>query len=199
MSAADRLAILVAGVGGQGVLSAARWLGDAATAADLPLRVGQLHGMSQRGGSVQATVLIGPGQSSFIVDGAADVMLAFEPLELHRALPKMGAQTRAIVNLGQIVPFTLAQRGQGYPAVENLLEQVRERVGQLICIDGSVLSQQTGAVRGLNVMMLGALFGLGVLPFDEQTLLGAIERRCPPKLVEPNRRAFALGKEAVQT
>ena len=48
-------------------------------------------------------------------------------------------------------------------------------------------------------MMLGALYGLGVLPFDEQTLIGAIERRCPPKLLEPNRRAFALGKEAVQT
>ena len=78
------LRVLCCGVGGQGVLSAARWLGDAAMLDDHEVRVGQLHGMSQRGGSVQATVLIGPGHSSVIGPGEADVLVALEPLELGR-------------------------------------------------------------------------------------------------------------------
>ena len=80
------LAVLVVGVGGQGTLTAARVLGEAAMAEGLPVRLGQLHGMSQRGGSVESTVLIGPGRSAFLPRRGADVILGLEPLELLREI-----------------------------------------------------------------------------------------------------------------
>ncbi|MFH1130352.1 MAG: 2-oxoacid:acceptor oxidoreductase family protein, partial [Pseudomonadota bacterium] len=88
-STEPRIKVLIVGVGGQGVLTAAKMLGDAALHAGFGVTVGQLHGMSQRGGSVEAGVLIGEGESSFIEEGAADIVLGFEPLEVLRALPKM--------------------------------------------------------------------------------------------------------------
>ncbi len=190
--------LVIAGVGGQGVLSAARWLGDAAVLAGQNVRIGQLHGMSQRGGSVQATVLFGPGESSFIRRGSAEMLLALEPLELARSADKLAPGARALVSSGQVVPFTLAQQGAAYPDASEIFASVRARGIELLVIDGPDLAARAAAPRSLNVVMLGALSGLGALPFDEAHLHEAMERRCPPRLIEGNRRAFQLGAEAAR-
>ncbi len=191
------LKLVGVGCGGQGVVSIARILGDAAMMADWDVRVGQLHGMSQRGGSVEVSVLLGPGDSSFIADGAADVVLGLEPLEASRARRKMSARTIAVVSSGRVVPHTLVQQGLAYPDVDELLADIRAVAGTLIEVDGASLTRQSGTRRALNIVMLGALAGLGVLPFEHQMLERAIEQRSPPRYLEHNRRAFELGMGAV--
>ena len=192
-----RLKLLVVGVGGQGVLTAARFLGDAALRAKLPVVVGQLHGMSQRGGSVECSVIIGPSQSSFIGNGEADVVLGMEPLEVLRALPKIGPRTRVVVNLGHIVPFSLAIQGVAYPSVEDTLNQVRQRAGEVYPVNCPELVHQVGVSRTLNVIMLGAAAALGVLPFDHNLLWQTVEQKSKAHFVESNRLAYQLGFAAV--
>lgn len=193
----SRFYVLFAGVGGQGVLTAARLLGEAALLAESDVCVGQMHGMSQRGGSVQATVLIGPGYSSFIPDGAADVVVGLEPVELSRARCKMRSSTKVLGNLNPVVPFTLAAKGQPYPDVAGLVKGVREITPNVTSLDGDGLLEGHADRRALNVLMLGALGGLGVLPFGGELLWRAIERHSPAKLVDINRKAFGIGREAV--
>jgi indolepyruvate ferredoxin oxidoreductase beta subunit len=191
-----RVNLLVVGVGGQGVLTAARLLGAAALDSGREAVLGQLHGMSQRGGSVESTVLIGPGHSSFIEPGAADLVLGLEPLEVLRARPRMSARTRVVVNVGRVVPYTLAQAGRDYPEMNGVLDGIRAVAPDLVEVDGSALAEAAGEPRTLNIVMLGVLAGLGLLPFDGRTLWRAVELHCPPRYLEHNRRAFELGQEA---
>jgi indolepyruvate ferredoxin oxidoreductase beta subunit len=182
------------------VLTVSRLVGEAAMACGVDAVVGQLHGMSQRGGSVQSTVLLGAGQTSFIGAGQADVVLGLEPLEVLRALPTMRADTRVVTSTGRLVPHTLTQQGRDYPEVESMLDQIGQRVGEVIELDGPALAAAAGAARTLNIVMLGALAGVGTLPeaIGDGALLAALESRCPPRFLESNRRAFALGKEIVR-
>ncbi len=191
-----RLKLLVVGVGGQGVLTAARLLGEAAMQADLEVMVGQLHGMSQRGGAVECSVVIGSVKSSYIGTGGAGVVLALEPIEALRALPKMSTRTRVVVNLGKIVPFNLVIQGKDYPSVAGILAAIEEAASRPYTIDGPALTGQVGLPRALNVVMLGALAGLGLLPFDDEILWQAIEKKIPNRFIAANRRAFELGRDA---
>ncbi len=199
MTTRGRFKLLIAGVGGQGVLTAARWLGEAALLAGLEVVLGQLHGMSQRGGSVQSTVLIGPGHGSFIENGGADAVLGLEPMEVLRARPKMSADTRVVVNQGRVVPYTLAQKGLEYPELARILAEIRTVAPEIVTVDGPALVAAAGAARALNVVMLGAVAGLEILPIDGDTLWQAVEKRCPAQHLESNRRAFVLGRETVKT
>lgn len=188
------LRILVAGVGGQGVLTAARAIGDAASGAGHEVVIGQIHGMSQRGGSVEASAVIGPGASQFIGAGQADVLVAFEPLELHRALPRASAGAIVLATPAPVRPFTLALSGQSYPDVDAILAEARAACRELVVLDSAALLREIGESRSLNVLMLGALAECAVLPFDGELLLSAFARRAHPRAIEANRRAFALGR-----
>ena len=192
-----RFKILVVGVGGQGALSAARFLGEAALEKQLPVNVGQLHGMSQRGGSVEASVIIGPGHSSHIGNFEADIILGLEPLEVLRALPMIKEDTQVVANTGQIVPFSLAIQGVPYPPVGETLKKVRAVTKHLVEVDGPALTKEVGVPRTLNVAMLGALAGLKLLPFDNETLWKAIKMKCPHRYLDANRQAFELGMKSV--
>lgn len=195
MNASDRLRLLIVGVGGQGVLTAARILGEAALAEGVPVVVGQLHGMSQRGGSVESTVLFGPWRSSLFGGGSVDVLLALEPLEALRALPRISKHTRVVVSVGTITPFLLTQTGQPYPGVDGILAKLRNSAGTLLAVDGPAIAESAGSARSLNAAMLGALAALDVIPVTREAIERAIER------VNPNhaagRRAFSLGGQTV--
>ena len=191
------LRLLVVGVGGQGVLTVARVLGEAAVSSGLDVVVGQLHGMAQRGGSVEATVLLGTGIHSSFVEHA-DVVLGFEPLEVLRALPRITAASRVVLNRGRVVPFPLSMAGQPYPDIDGIVARVGEITSRVTEIDGPTLLEEVGESRALNMLMLGALAGLGALPFDEPTLRGALEQRSPTGRFEVNLRAYETGLAAVQ-
>jgi indolepyruvate ferredoxin oxidoreductase beta subunit len=196
-----RCRLLIVGVGGQGVLTAAGILGEAALLSGVEVAVGQLHGMSQRGGSVQATVVLGGG-SSFVEAGQADVVLGFEPLEALRALRSMSARTLVIVSLERVVPFTLAQQGRSYPDLARVLADLEAASGEVVAVDVPALVDGPGARvdrRSLNVALLGVLASRATLPFGGDAIWRAIETRSPPRHLEANRRAFALGRELVTT
>ena len=175
----SRFSALLVGVGGQGVLTVAQILGAAAHAAGLPVVVGQLHGMSQRGGTVQCTVLIGDHESSFL-SGDPDVVMAFEALEALRALDRVGPETRVLVNLSRIVPFELVRDGKEYPAADSILAELRGAAAEVHAIDGSALVRGIGEPRSLNVLLLGAAAGLALFPIPERALLDAALARCAP-------------------
>jgi indolepyruvate ferredoxin oxidoreductase beta subunit len=191
-----RARLLLVGVGGQGVLTAAAFLGEAALLAGLNVNVGQIHGMSQRGGSVEATVVIGPGATAHIAQ--ADVVLGLEPLELLRALPRIDGRTLVIAARDGLSPFSLTMQGEAYPPVETILSRVREIARKLVVIDCAPVLREVGEPRALNTVMLGALAVLGATPFDDDVMWRAVERSTPPRLLETSRRAFALGGEAAR-
>jgi len=194
----ERLRLLVVGVGGQGALTAARMIGEAAFSAGLEVVIGQLHGMSQRGGSVRATVLIGPGRGSFIGRGEADVVLGLEPLETLRARPEMSEATKVVVNMsGVVVVPNLCRSGIEYPELAGILAGIRSAAREVVEVDGSAIVEAIGAPQALNIAMLGAIASLGVLPFDDEMLWSTIEQRSRAAHLEANRLAFWLGREAV--
>lgn len=188
--------IYICGVGGQGSLTASRLLGEAALAAGLPVTVSEVHGMSQRGGVVESTVLIGGAKSPLIGAGDADLLLAFEPLEALRALPYCSKKTVAVINTRSIVPFTVTL-GQGkYPGLERILTQVREAVGEVIALDATSLAEQAGNGQAVNAVLMGAVTHARTLPLDQETLRRVVVGAVPEKFRETNAKAFALGAEA---
>ena len=171
------LRLLIVGVGGQGVLTVARVLGDAALAAGREVAVGQLHGMAQRGGSVEATVVMDDTVHSSFVE-RADVVLGFEPLEVLRALPRLTPTTHVVFNHGQVAPFSLSMKGLPYPDVGGILRRVREVTARVTEVDGPALLSRLALDQGLNMVMLGAVAGLhGVLPMSADVVRQAIESR----------------------
>ncbi len=192
----QRLSILLVGVGGQGVLTAAKVLGDAAHSAGLHVTVGQLHGMAQRGGSVECSVIIGPGEGTHLP--IADIVVGFEQLEVLRARGRMGHNTRVLVNQARIVPFALNQQGRSYPPLDEVVAELRQATQRVVVVDGPAAVAEIGVARALNVFVLAALSELGGLPVDAETLWAAIARRCGERFEAPNRRAFELGIEAVR-
>jgi indolepyruvate ferredoxin oxidoreductase beta subunit len=194
----ERRRILIVGVGGQGVLSAGRWLGEAAEAGGCPMAVSELHGMSQRGGSVRSEVAIGGMRSPEIADGMADVLVALEPLEAARALSKLSRRTVALVNSRPLLPSSLQSSGRPYPPLSSLLEPIGEVVGSLATVDATSLAERAGSRRSLNVVMLGMLAGSELLSLSSDGILAAIVSNARPAFVEINRNAFRLGAEAVK-
>jgi len=186
--------IVVAGVGGQGVISLARLLGNAATEAGLEARVGQIYGLSQRGGSVEATVRIGPGNTAFISPREATILVGLEPLEAERATPKISPEATVLLNSVPIVPTTLTLTGGTYPELTSIVSRIGEASGQVHVFDGTALATRAGDARLLNVVMLGALAGVGLLPVPSSALAAAVERLRSPS-DSAAQRAFSLGEE----
>jgi len=188
--------ILFAGVGGQGVLSAGRWVGDAAHASGLAMVVGQIHGLSQRGGSVHAAVALGGARDWEIPDGMADVLVALEPMEGARALSKVSRKTQAMVNTRPVLPGSLQSMGRPYPPLSALLDPIGEAAGSLVSLDATALATSAGSARSLNVVMLGMLAASDLLPFEGERLLEVVLANSLASFAEINREAFRLGLEA---
>ncbi len=191
----SKLDIYLAGVGGQGSLTASRILGEAATRSDLNVVVGEIHGMAQRGGIVESTVRIGDVHGPIIQDRGADVVLGFEPVEAVRALPKIGPDTLVITNTRPIIPSTVSFKGDRYPDVETLLERLRATTSRVVALDAATLAQEAGSAQAVNVVLLGVLAGCIELPLDVGVLLETIEESVPPRALDINRKAFRMGLE----
>jgi indolepyruvate ferredoxin oxidoreductase beta subunit len=191
--------VVIAGTGGQGVLTAARLLSEVSVERGHEVVSGQLHGMAQRGGSVQASVIIDGGISPVISQGRADVVLGFEPVEAARALPLMSAHTLVLLNTTPIVPFVLAQRaalhrnGAKYPNVDALVTAMRAVTDRVHCFDATDIAKEAGSAKALNMVMLGCLLGYGALACPSEEFWKSASRRMPRGSADINGRAFALG------
>lgn len=188
--------ILLVGVGGQGVLTSAAAIGDAAVETGTKITMGQLHTMSQRGGGTESTIVLGPSNTAYIGPGEADLVFGFEPLETLRALGSMSKNTRVIMSHDRITPFSMTLANETYPSLESIETKIRAIGATLEMIDAVEIAKHAGDKRAMGAAMLGVAARLDVLPFDEKTLREAIAHTCPASALPANRRAFTLGADA---
>ena len=184
--------ILLVGVGGQGTILAGQLLAMVAADAGLDVKVSEIHGMSQRGGSVSTIVRVGEKVQSMIADpGCADIVVAFEAIEALRAQQFVREGGSLFVNDEQITPVPVNIGTFKMP------EGVDERLAQInaTVIDAGGIARAVGSPRSTNVVLVGALST--ALPFEVAEWEDAIRRRVPPATVEANLAAFARGREAV--
>jgi len=187
--------IILAGVGGQGILLAAEILGTAAVKKGCNVRVSELHGMAQRGGAVVSHVRIGEkALAPTVLEGTADVIVGFEPMEALRNIKFASQKTIVLVNTN---PFKIS--GAEYPKVGEVLEQIRGFTENIILIDAVTLAEQVGALITQNVVMIGALAVTEKLPMNVEALKGALHELVPAKYLDINLKAFKLGYNAVKT
>jgi len=189
----DAVRIFFTGVGGQGTLLATRMVGEAALAEGLPVTMSEIHGMAQRGGVVESSVVIGKVFSPTIPDGEADILMAFEPLEALRAIPKCHAESLIIASTAPIVPFTVAVGQSTYPEVAELEQAIKEKVTNLLWLDAVELARKAGSERASNTVLVGVLAGTGRLPIARSSWEEALQKTLPSRLVEINRQAFEAG------
>ena len=194
----EKTRLIIVAVGGQGNLLASKVLGEAALLADVPVRMSEIHGMSQRGGVVESAIVFGDARSSIISDGEADVLVGFEPSETLRAINKCNNRTTVITNLAPLPPFTVAIGKGVYPELEQLQAVIRARTRKLVAIDAAGLAKQAGNIMALNMVLLGALLQSGQLPITADQLKEVISTKTKADFVPINLKAFELGFEAAR-
>ncbi len=188
--------ILIVGVGGQGTLLASKLLGAALVAKRLDVKVSEVHGMSQRGGSVITYVRYGENGekvASPIIDaGEADVILSFEQLEAARYLPYLKQGGTIVTNTQRIDPMPVITGAAVYP--EALTDKLAAKGAKVIGVDALSLAEQAGSVKAVNVVLLGVLSAQ--LDIEESVWNDVIENGVPARFKELNQKAFALGRKA---
>ncbi|MDR2647927.1 MAG: indolepyruvate oxidoreductase subunit beta [Oscillospiraceae bacterium] len=182
--------IMIVGVGGQGTLLASRLLGNAALSQGFDVKVSEVHGMSQRGGSVVTYVKYGHAILSPIIDkGEADIILAFEQLEAARWLPYLKIGGKIIANSQQITPMPVITGAMAYPL--GLFDALTSIGVSLQRVDALALAKQAGGAKAVNVVLLGCL--AKQLPFKRRVWHDALQKTVKPQFLQMNTTAFDLG------
>lgn len=191
--------IVIAGVGGQGTLLAAEIIGAAAVKDGVNVRVSEIHGMAQRGGAVVSNVRIGDAVlAPTVLEGRADVLLGFEPLETVRSLKSASERTLVIMSSDRIPPTELAAGNMKYPSVEEVLAKIHLFTEDVIVVEAAELARKAGSRLAQNSVMLGALAAVEEFPVKPESLVEALRELVPKKQVEVNVKAFELGRESVR-
>ncbi len=182
--------VLMCGVGGQGVILASNIMSAAAMLADFEVKKSEVHGMSQRGGSVSTHVRYGRSVSSPLISkGRVDYLLAFEKLEALRYIEYLGEHAIAIINTREMVPTTVSSGPYDYP---DDIEVYLERHVPVILVDGPGIAREIGNVRTANTVVVGALSAKLDIPLD--TWKAAVHRSVPPGTEDINMKAFEEGR-----
>ncbi len=182
--------ILIVGVGGQGTLLASRLLGNAMLSCGYDVKVSEVHGMSQRGGSVVTYVRYGEKvYSPVILEGQADMILSFELLEAARYLPFLKSDGKIIVNTQEIDPMPVIIGAKTYP--ENILGKLDDLKVNVIAEDALALAKEAGSVKAVNVVLIGIM--AKNLDIDKQVWIDTIKNTVPQKFIDLNLKAFELG------
>ncbi|MGI5816568.1 MAG: indolepyruvate oxidoreductase subunit beta [Armatimonadota bacterium] len=190
--------VLLTGVGGQGIITASTILSQACRLAGWEVKKSEVHGMSQRGGSVNSYVRFSPDEpiaSPLIPEGRADVLMAFEPLEGLRQIRQAAEDAVVMVEERRIVPVTVNLPGFSYP--EDVLERLRASGRDVRSLRATAAAAELGEPRAANTVMLGALSTLLELPDDAWR--AAMELVLKPNALEVNVRAFEAGRELAAT
>lgn len=183
--------IMIVGVGGQGTLLASRILGKVAIKEEYDVKVSEVHGMSQRGGSVFTYVKYGDKVYSPIIDrGEADLILAFEMLEAMRALPYLKKGGKMIANTQKMNPMPVITGAMEYP--ENIEEKLSAKIN-LQAVDALSLAEKAGTIKAVNVVLIGLL--AKSMDVDKNVWIDVIKETVPEKFLDVNIKAFELGYE----
>jgi indolepyruvate ferredoxin oxidoreductase, beta subunit len=142
---------------------------------------------------VESSVVIGNAFSPTIPDGEADILMAFEPLEALRAIPKCHPGSLIIASTVPVVPFTVAVGQSAYPEMAMLHAAIKEKISDLLWLDAVELARKAGSERASNTVLVGVLAGLGRLPIAISSWEEALKRTLPARLLGTNRQAFEAG------
>lgn len=188
--------IILAGVGGQGILLAAEILGTAATNSGYNVRASELHGMAQRGGSVTSHVRIGEeALAPTILEGTADLIVGFEPLETLRNI-RFASRKKKTIILVNIKPFKITN--SEYPDLKKIFAQISRFSDNVIEIDAATLAKKGGAEVTQNIVMLGAFAAIKGVPMELSAIKKAMQELVPAKYLDVNKRSFELGYNFIQ-
>ena len=184
--------IILAGVGGQGILSIATVIGEAALKENLNIKQAEVHGMSQRGGDVQSNLRISsdPIASDLIPKGCADLIISLEPMEALRYLPYLAKDGWIVTNTEPIVNIP------NYPAIEDINAELA-KIANVIKVDVDAIAKEAGNPRGANIVLLGACSHLlGIEPEKFEQGIERIFARKGEAIVDSNLKAFRAGQKA---
>lgn len=188
------LNILIVGVGGQGTLLASVLLGKLALEEGFDVKLAEVHGMAQRGGSVVTHVRISENQvySPLIEEGGADVIVAFEELEAYRWISYLKQDGAIFVNTQQIKPMPVIMGKADYP--QDILGFLKQNASRVTGLDALGIATECGSAKAVNTVLLGAM--AKELPFSKESWMKQIENTVKPKFIELNKAAFEKGYEA---
>ncbi|WP_031514627.1 indolepyruvate oxidoreductase subunit beta [Desulfofalx alkaliphila] len=190
--------VIISGVGGQGNVLASRILAQAAINAGHPVRTSEAIGMAQREGVVMSQVRIGEDvYSPIIPEGEGDVLLGLELAETVRMLPRVKKNCTVVANTACIIPVS-ATLGMAPYDENTLINYLKQHAPNLHLLDASNLAAKAGNVKVANVVLLGAVAALKILPFSGQQLLDTVINAVPIKFKDVNRRAFELGYQSLE-
>jgi indolepyruvate ferredoxin oxidoreductase beta subunit len=185
--------ILLTGVGGQGTLLASEVLCEVLMLAGFDVKKSEIHGMSQRGGSVTSHVRWGKKVfSPLIPEGTADILFGFELLETYRCLPMLRAGGSVVVNNLKIAPGPVATGQESYP--DDIPGKISAAVPETVLVDGMELAMKVGNYRTVNTVLLGALSNR--MEIEEGFWIRALEKLVPPRFLDENLKAFTLGRNS---
>lgn len=192
---AETKCIMIVGVGGQGTLLASRILGNVLLSQGFDVKVSEVHGMSQRGGSVVTYVKYGEKVYSPVVnEGEADYILSFERLEAARWLSYLKQGGKMIVNDQRINPMPVITGAMAYP--EEILAKMTEKGADILPVDALSLALQAGNSKAVNVVLIGVLSA--IMDFPEEVWNAALESTVPARFLELNKIAFELGRNTAR-
>jgi len=193
------LNIIICGTGGQGVVLLSELLGSAAVRDGVALKGSEVLGMAQRGGSVFSNIRLGEDALAPLTpEGKVDVIIAVEPSEALRNIQYLTKGGVVVLNPQTVLPFTVFLGKSTYPSIQEIEKGLKKVTDKVITMDASALAQQAGSLQSANVVMLGALYGTGLVPMSVETAKAVILGRFKAKVGEINIKAFDLGYEAVQ-
>jgi indolepyruvate ferredoxin oxidoreductase beta subunit len=189
---------LVVGVGGQGALLASNVLAEVGVAAGFDVKKAEVHGMSQRGGSVNSHVRWGAAVKSPVIgNGEVDILLSLEKLETLRYLSMLRSDGTILIGEFKIPPLTVSSGDDAYPADNQIESVMRQVTKDFQFIPTLTLAEEAGTTRAHNVVLLGAL-SAKIEAVSPEIWLDVIESRVPKKFIALNRKAFQLGRAAAQ-
>ena len=184
------ISILICGVGGQGIILARKIICEAFFSSGYDIKASDVHGMAQRGGSVVTYFRASQNVASpLIEDGQADIILAFEPLEALRFLPKLKKSGQIIVNSQKIMPTSVLIGEFAYPA--EVFSKIQSATDKTKIIDALDIAAKAGNIKSVNVVLIGVL--AKILPVSKEIWLKAIAASVPHEYQELNIKAFELG------
>ncbi len=192
-----KVRIFLTGVGGQGTLTATILLARTAMNKGLAVTAGEVHGMAQRGGVVESTLLIGGFKSPRIAHGEADVLLGFEPLETLRALPYLRPGGAVVSNSESIPAIGVTMGRETAPTLDAVKTRVEGCAAASVFVPCQTLGVRAGAVQCGNLALLGALCASGAVPMTPEDLAETVRATLKPKLVDMNLRAIEYGVATV--
>ena len=187
----DTKSVMIVGVGGQGSLLASRLLGNVLLAQGFDVKVSEVHGMSQRGGSVVTYVKYGEKVYSPVIEkGEADVIISFEQLEAARWVSYLKKGGHLIVSTQKLDPMPVIIGAAKYP--ENIMDKLKDLGVDVIAVDALSLAEEAGSSKASNVVLMGVLSTK--MNFDDSLWQNALLQCVPAKFLELNKKAFELGK-----